>query len=111
MFGLDKNDPDLYEKVKNTKVVVPKVDSRLYNDIKNSEVTKRKVPDIYKVLKEDPNKTANTGVVYDKGKLPVNREGNLHLILNKADLKNSKINNDGSFDTRMDDGYDFESKN
>ena len=23
-------------------------------------------------------------------------------------LKNSKINNDGSFDTRMDDGYDFE---
>ena len=108
MFGLDKNDPDLYEKVKNTKVVVPKVDSRLYNDIKNSEVTQRKVADIYKVLKEDPNKTANTGVVYDKGKLPVNREGNLHLILNKADLKNSKINNDGSFDTRMDDGYDFE---
>ena len=50
MFGLDKNDPDLYEKVKNTKVVVPKVDSRLYNDIKNSEVTQRKVAEHYKIF-------------------------------------------------------------
>ena len=108
MYGLDKNDPDLYEKVKNTKVVVPKVDSTLYNDIKNSEVTQRKVAEHYKILKEDPNKKLDTNIVYNKGKFPLTKEGGLYNSIKKANLNRSKINKDGSFDTRMDDGYDFE---
>ena len=111
MFELDKNDPDLYEKVKNTKVVVPKVDSTLYNDIKNSEVTQRKVAEHYKILKEDPNKKLDTNIIYNKGKFPFTKEGDLHNSIKKANLNRSKINKDGSFDTRMDDGYDFEYMN
>ena len=111
MFELDKNDPDLYEKVKNTKVVVPKVDSTLYNDIKNSEVTQRKVAEHYKILKEDPNKKLDTNIIYNKGKFPFTKEGGLYNSIKKANLNRSKINKDGSFDTRMDDGYDFEYMN
>ena len=111
MYGLDKNDPDLYEKVKNTKVVVPKVDSTLYNDIKNSEVTQRKVAEHYKILKEDPNKKLDTNIIYNKGKFPFTKEGDLYNSIKKANLNRSKINKDGSFDTRMDDGYDFEYMN
>lgn len=111
MYGLDKNDPDLYEKVKNTKVVIPKVDSTLYNDIKNSEVTQRKVAEHYKILKEDPNKKLDTNIIYNKGKFPFTKEGDLYNSIKKANLNRSKINKDGSFDTRMDDGYDFEYMN
>ena len=111
MFELDKNDPNLYEKVKNTKVIIPKVDSTLYNDIKNSEVTQRKVAEHYKILKEDPNKKLDTNIIYNKGKFPFTKEGDLHNSIKKANLNRSKINKDGSFDTRMDDGYDFEYMN
>ena len=111
MYGLDKNDPDLYEKVKNTKVVVPKVDSTLYNDIKNSEVTQRKVAEHYKILKEDHNKKLDTNIIYNKDKFPYTKEGDLYNSIKKANINRSKINKDGSFDTRMDDGYDFEYMN
>ena len=108
MYGLDKNDPDLYEKVKNTKVVIPKVGSTLYSDIKNSEVTQRKVAEHYKNLKENPDKELNTDIIYNKGKFPFTKEGDLYNSIKKANLNRSRINKDGSFDTRMDDGYDFE---
>ena len=111
MYGLDKNDPDLYEKVKNTKVVIPKVDSTLYNDIKNSEVTQRKVAEHYKILKENANGKLDTGLEYNLDDNPATKEGGLYNVIKKADMKRSKINKDGSFDTSIDDGYDFEYMN
>lgn len=108
MYGLDKNGPDLYEKVKNTKVIIPKVDSTLYSDIKNSEVTQRKVAEHYKNLKENANGKLDTKLEYNLDGDPFTSEGGLHYVINKADMKRSRINKDGSFDTSIDDGYDFE---
>ena len=52
-----------------------------------------------------------TNIIYNKGKFPFTKEGDLYNSIKKANLNRSKINKDGSFDTRMDDGYDFEYMN
>ena len=56
MYGLDVNDPDIDEKLKDKKIVVPKENSRLYQYAKNSEAIEKWIVDNYDRIKMVKNR-------------------------------------------------------
>lgn len=106
MYGLDINDPVTYDAVKNTEVVIPKLDSQLYSQVKNSEVFQKWVAEHYDDIKNQTN--TSTSIEFPKSGKNKNAERSLFTTFHNADLLNSTINEDGSFSVLISDGYDFD---
>ena len=104
MYGLDPSSPDIYERVKNTDIVMPKPDSQLYNQIKNSETFQKWVADNYWKIKN--NETYQTSIEFPKTWKNDNAQRSLFATIHNADLY-PKLNDDGSMTLTFSDGYDF----
>ncbi len=105
MYGLDVNDPETYDAIKNTEIVIPKENSQLYSQIKDSEDFQKLIAENYENIINQNNK--NTSIEFPAAFWNNDKRANYATIHN-ADLKNSKINDDGSFSTILSDAYDFE---
>ena len=106
MHGLDVNDPATYDVIKNTEIVIPKIDSQLYSQVKNSETFQKWVAENYDNIKNQTNE--NTSLEFPKSRKNNNAQRSLFATIHNTDLKNSKINEDGSFSVLLSDGYDFD---
>lgn len=107
MKGLDINNPADYEKIQNTKVVMPKEGSALYNHAKNSDTTKQWIAQNYEKYKNGTIKPEDQHIEYPSSLLN-NRKRALFGTIHNAEMNKSKLNPDGSFTVWPDDGYDFE---
>lgn len=105
MYGLDVNDPATYDAIKNTDIVMPKENSQLYSQIKNSEAFQKWVAENYENIKNQTN--TNTSTAFPAAALDKDKRA-LFATIHNTDLKNSKINDDGSFSTILSDAYDFD---
>lgn len=104
--GLDINNPNDFEEIQNTKVVVPKVDSDLYKHAKNSKTTKQWVADNYDKFENKTIENKDKHITYPKSiAFPDKRA--LYLTINNADLTTSKVNKNKSMVVSQNDVYDF----
>ena len=110
MKGLDINNPADYEKIQNTKVVMPKEGSALYNHAKNSDTTKQWIAQNYEKYKNGTIKPEDQHIQYP-GALLNNSKRALFGTIHNAEMNKSKLNPDGSFTVWPDDGYDFDKLN
>ncbi len=106
MYNLEPNAPETYEKIKNKRIVVPKETSRLYNYAKNSEALQRWVAKNYERIKNGENPTEEH-VEFPENFSDSETRG-LFATLHNMDIKNAKVNDDGSLELRGIDPYDFE---
>ena len=105
MYGLDLNDPDIDEKLKDKKIVVPKENSRLYQYAKNSEAIEKWIVDNYDRIKngEKPLKDS----IEFPSSIKDDESRGLFATIHNADTNNAKINEDDSLTLELDDNYDF----
>ena len=105
MYGYDINDPEIDEKLKDKKIVMPKENSRLYQYAKNSEAVEKWVVDNYDRIKNGENYD-------DKIEFPSaiknNQTRGLYTTIHNANVRNAKVNSDGSFAGQTDDPYNYE---
>ena len=105
--GLDINNPNDFEEIQNTNVVVPKPDSNLYKHAKNSEVTEEWIAKNYDKLKKGTITDGEKSIEYPRAKNIAEKRA-LYFTIHNADLKNTKLNKDGSMDVKLNDIYDFD---
>lgn len=104
---LDINNPENFEEIQNTNVIVPKSDSNLYKHVKHSEVTEEWIAKNYDKLKKGTITDGEKSIEYPRAKDTAEKRA-LYLTIHRADLKNTKLNKDGSMDVKLNDIYDFE---
>lgn len=110
MYGLDLNDPDIDEKLKDKKIVVPKENSRLYQYAKNSEAMEKWIVDNYDRIKNG-EKPLNDTIEFPLGGLKGafnDKQRGLFATIHRANMNDIKINSDGSITGRIDDPYNYE---
>ena len=106
--GLDINNLETLEQIKNTKIVTPKEQSRLYKSIKNTEVFDKWISENYEKIKQGDGSYQQSiefpfeGI--EKSKDVRNASGTIH----RADVKNARMNEDGSMTVNLQDWYNFE---
>ena len=113
MYGLDLNDPDIDEKLKDKKIVVPKESSRLYQYAKNSEAIEKWIVDNYDRIKNG-EKPLKDSIEFPLGGLSgaVNKEKRgLFATIHNANMRNVNVNADGSITGRIEDPYNYEKWN
>ncbi len=104
MYELDANDPTTYDAVKDVEVVIPKLGSQLNSQIKKSDTFQKWVVENYDDIKNNNKQNASLtfpAAIFNNAKRAL--FGTLHNV----DVKNSKINEDGSYSAGMLDGYDY----
>lgn len=104
---LDINNPENFEEIQNTNVVIPKSDSNLYKHAKNSEVTEKWIAKNYDKLKNGTITDKEKTIEYPRAKDTAEKRA-LYFTIHRADLKNTKLNKDGSMDVKLNDIYDFD---
>ena len=104
--GLDINNPETTEQIKNTKIVTPKEQSRLYESIKNTEAFENWVANNYEKIQKGDN-SYNQSIEFPLGKLKTQADRNAAGTIHKADMKNARVNEDGSMTVDLRDWYDF----
>ena len=109
MYNFDMNDPDIDKKLKNKKIVVPKESSRLYQYAKNSEAIEKWIVDNYDKIKngEKPSEDSiefpmNWNEIFDSEKR------GMFATIHNANMRDMKVNPDGSISGRIDDPYNYE---
>lgn len=103
MYNLDPNDPSSQEKILNTNVVIPKVDSDLYQNIKESDTTQKWVANNY-----DNNNLENASIEYPlDGEILNDSKRALFGTIHRADMSKSHQNPDGSYTAIPTDEYDY----
>ena len=107
--GLDINNPEVIEQIKNTKIVTPNEESRLYKSIKNTETFDKWISENYEKIKKGDGSYQQSiefplSDTIGKGKYSRNAVGTIH----KADMKDARINEDGSMSVNLRDWYNFE---
>ena len=108
MYGLDVNASDINEQLKNKKIVVPKETSRLYQYAKNSETLEKWILDNYDKIQK--------GEIYDDritfplkwNQVANSQNRGMYTTIHNANMKNMKVNPDGSISGRLVDPYNFE---
>ena len=104
MYGLDVNAPDINEKLKDKKIVVPKKTSRLYQYAMNSDAFQKWVSENYDKIKN--GESYNNKIEFP---LKMNkRDIGMYATIHRANLNNMKINPDGSITGNLVDPYNFE---
>lgn len=98
------------EKIKNMNwdIVVPKADSKLYKQIKKSETLQKWVADNYENIKNNEFADQKTSIGFPWQRGDTLEKLDLYTTVNRADLHNTRINQDGSLTTLLNDIYDFE---
>ena len=105
MYGLALNDPDIDEKLKDKKIVVPKENSRLYQYAKNSEAIEKWIVDNYDRIKNG-EKPLNDWIEFPLGGLKGafnDEQRGLFATIHRANMRDIKLNSDGSITGRIDD--------
>ena len=105
MYGLALNDPDIDEKLKDKKIVVPKENSRLYQYAKNSEAIEKWIVDNYDRIKNG-EKPLNDWIEFPSS-VKDDKSRGLFATIHNANTNNVKINEDNSLTLELDDNYDF----
>ena len=104
MYGLDMNAPDINEKLKDKKIVVPKETSRLYQYAMNSDALQKWVSENYDKIKN--GESYNNNIEFP---LKMNKQDiGMYATIHRAKLNNMKINPDGSITGRLRDPFNFE---
>lgn len=91
--------------IENTTVVIPQPDSPLVQMVKESKVTKELINKYYKILSQEKTEI-NTSTIYNDTSNIF--ETNLFGVLNKVDIRDMKLNKDGSLTFYISDFYDFD---
>ena len=104
MYGLDVNAPDINEKLKDKKIVVPKKTSRLYQYAMSSDAFQKWVSENYDKIKN--GESYNNKIEFP---LKMNKQDiGMYATIHRANLNNMKINPDGSITGNLVDPYNFE---
>jgi hypothetical protein len=107
MYGLDINAPDINEKLKDKKIVVPKETSRLYQYAMNSDAFQKWVSENYDKIKN--GESYNNSIEFPA---KMNKQDiGMYATIHRANLNNMKINPDGSITGNLVDPYNFEKWN
>lgn len=106
--GLNINSSKTLEQINNTKIVTPNEQSRLYDSIKNTEAFKQWLSDNYEKIKNGDNSYTQSIEFPFEGVFKSKNVRNTLGTIHRADMKNARINNDGSLDVDLRDWYNFE---
>ncbi len=107
MYGVDMNDPDIDNKLQDKKIVMPKEGSRLSKYAKNSEAMEKWIVENYDKIK---NGEAYDDRITFRGDHPIvsSEDRGLYATIHNANIRNAKVNSDGSFTAQTDDPYNYE---
>ena len=104
MYGLDVNAPDINEKLKDKKIVIPKEKSRLYQYAMSSDAFQKWVSENYDKIKN--GESYNNKIEFP---LKMNKQDiGMYATIHRANLNNMNINPDGSITGNLVDPYNFE---
>ena len=106
--GLDINNPEVIEQIKNTKIVTPNEESRLYKSIKNTETLDKWISENYEKIKKGDGSYQQSIEFPFEGAIKSKDIRNTSGTIHRADMKNARINEDGSMTVDMQDWYNFE---
>jgi hypothetical protein len=108
LYGVDMNDPDIDNKLKDKKIVMPKESSRLSKYAKNSESMEKWIVENYDKIKngEAYDDRIEFPLPWDEVFNPSKR--GLYTTIHNANIRNAKVNPDGSFTAQTDDPYNYE---
>ena len=109
---MDVNSPDINDLLKDKKIVVPKESSRLYQYAKNSEALEKWIVDNYDRIKN--GESYDDKIEFPSGGfwgMLNNKKRGLFATIHNANMRNAKVNPDGSFTAETDDSYNYEKWN
>lgn len=108
MYGLDVNAPDINEKLKDKKIVIPKETSRLYQYAMNSDAFQKWVSENYDKIKNGESYNDKITFPLQWNDVLDNSKRGMYATIHRANLNNMKINPDGSITGHMRDPFNFE---
>ena len=109
MYGVDMNDPDIDNKLKDKKIVMPKESSRLSQYAKNSEAMEKWIVENYDKIKNGES-LSDDSIVFPPSILK-NEGRALYTTIHNANMRNVKVSSDGSIKGSIDDPYNYEKWN
>lgn len=101
---LDMNYASSHDKIQNTRVVIPQENAEIINKIKKSPITAQMIKKYFDRIID--GETINTSIAYNQ----TNNfnEDSLYGVIKKADIRDLKVNEDGTISFYIVDMYDFE---
>ena len=111
MYGLDVNDPKINEKLKDKKIVVPKETSRLYQYAMSSDAFQKWVSENYDKIKNGESYNDKITFPLQWNDVLDNSKRGMYATIHNANIKNTRVNPDGSITGNLVDPFNFEKWN
>ena len=111
MYGLDVNAPDINEKLKDKKIVVPKETSRLYQYAMSSDAFQKWVSENYDKIKNGESYNDKITFPLQWNDVLDNSKRGMYATIHNANIKNTRVNPDGSITGNLVDPFNFEKWN